>query len=111
MNSTSSTVEGAGLVPGLPAFLDGYPNGTRRLLEARAFQPVAHAPIFKAFCRVAGPALDWLKHPTNTAIAIACTLAAPLIALMLLPLFLILLPVAFILGFIGIAAASINTNN
>jgi hypothetical protein len=111
MNSTSSTVEGAGLVPGLPAFLDGYPDGTRRLLEARAFQPVSHAPIFKAFCRVGGPALDWLKHGTNTAIAIACVLAAPLIALMLLPLFLILLPVAFILGFIGIAAASINSDN
>lgn len=111
MNSTSSTVEGAGLVPGFPAFLDGYPDGTRRLLEARAFQPVAHAPIFKAFCRVGGPALDWLKHGTNTAIAIACVLAAPLIALMLLPLFLILLPAAFILGFIGIAAASINSNN
>ena len=110
MNSTSPHAEGAGLVPGLPAFLDGYPNGTRMLREAKVFQPIAHAPIFKAFCRVGGPALDWLAHPTNSAIAIACVIAAPLIALLLLPLFLILLPAAMILGFIGVAAASINND-
>jgi hypothetical protein len=59
---------------------------------------------------VGGPALDWLAHPTNSAIAIACVIAAPLIALLLLPLFLILLPAALILGFIGVAAASINSD-
>lgn len=108
MNSTLYHAEGAGLVPGFTAYLDGHMDGTRMLREARVFQPIAHAPIFRAFCRLAGPALDWLAHPTNTAIALACIIAAPLIALLLLPLFLILLPAAMILGTIGIAAASVK---
>ena len=111
MHATPQLAEGAGLVPGFTAYITEHsPDGIRMLREAKILRPFNHAPLFEPFCRTAGPALDWLAHPTNSALALAGMLAAPLIALLLLPLFLILLPALLIFGFIGVAVASLNSD-
>jgi len=69
---------------------------------------IAESPFFEPFCVLLRPVVEWLRTPANVAVAILILVVSPFIALLLLPLFLILIPAGIAIGIVAVIANSVK---
>ncbi len=84
---------------------------TQRLMHTKGYRWLSQFALFEPFCKVLGPVMHWVSRPTNSAVTFLCMLAAPLVALLLLPLFLVLLPALFFFAVIAVLAVAMQTDS
>lgn len=109
MNSIAQA-DHAGLVPEHIIDRMKASPGARRLREAPMLRRYKNSPLVDAFCTALGPVADWLSDASNGVSAVVCMILAPFIALLLLPLFFILVPAFLIFATAGMTASSVRPN-
>ncbi len=102
----------------------------RQLLRLWQYRRMLRSPLIQPFRQALRPLVRWLftNHlfvrdpdeqghrigvnlkPLSIATAVLCLLLAPLVVAMLLPLILVLLPVAMVFGMIGLASTAVQTD-
>lgn len=100
--------EHAGLVPEHIIESMKASHGAKMLQESPLLRRYSDSPLVDAFCTVLGPVADWLSDASNSVSAVVCMILAPFIALLLLPLFFILVPAFLILATAGVTASSVR---
>ena len=71
---------------------------------------LSQSPFYEPFRKVAAPCYHWLAQPTNSIVTVLLVILAPFIALLLLPLFLIMIPVFLFLAVLGSMATTVKTD-
>jgi hypothetical protein len=103
--------EPSGLVPERVIESMKASHGAKMLRESPFLKRYADSPLVDAFCTVLGPVADWLSDASNSVSAIVCTILAPFIALLLLPLAFILIPAFLIFATAGMTASSVRPSS
>jgi hypothetical protein len=109
MNS-NSTQEHSGLVPEHIIETMKASHGAKMLRESPILRRFSGSPMVDAFCTVLGPVVDWFSDASNSVAAMVCMILAPFIALLLLPLFLILIPAFLFFATAGMTASTARPN-
>lgn len=71
---------------------------------------LSQSPFYLPFKKVTAPFFSWMAEPTNAIGTVVVLALAPFVALLLLPLFLILVPVFLFFAVLGSMATTVKTD-